>query len=89
MVMILVALVQLKELATIQPGLAVAAFGGVVVLTMLAAMAFDPRLLWQPKRIIMFEGSRGSDLTDIPSAVAKPKRGRRPSSSGWFRSWPC
>ena len=49
-VMILVALVQLKELATIQPGLAVAAFGGVVVLTMLAAMAFDPRLLWQPKK---------------------------------------
>jgi len=49
-VMILVALVQLKELATIQPGLAVAAFGGVVVLTMLAAMAFDPRLLWEPKK---------------------------------------
>jgi paraquat-inducible protein A len=49
-VMILVALVQLKELATIQPGLAVAAFGGVVVLTMLAAMAFDPRLLWQPQK---------------------------------------
>jgi paraquat-inducible protein A len=48
--MILVALVQLKELATIQPGLAVAAFGGVVVLTMLAAMAFDPRLLWEPKK---------------------------------------
>jgi paraquat-inducible protein A len=49
-VMILVALVQLKELATIQPGLAVAAFGAVVVLTMLAAMAFDPRLLWEPQK---------------------------------------
>ena len=49
-VMILVALVQLKGLATIQPGLAVAAFGAVVVLTMLAAMAFDPRLLWEPKK---------------------------------------
>jgi paraquat-inducible protein A len=48
-VMILVALVQLKALATIQPGLAVAAFGAVVVLTMFAAMAFDPRLLWDPK----------------------------------------
>jgi paraquat-inducible protein A len=48
-VMILVALVQLKSLATIQPGLAVAAFGAVVVLTMFAAMAFDPRLLWEPK----------------------------------------
>jgi paraquat-inducible protein A len=48
-VMILVALVQLKGLASIQPGLAVAAFGAVVVLTMFAAMAFDPRLLWEPK----------------------------------------
>ena len=49
-VMILVALVQLKGLATIQPGLAVAAFGAVVALTMFAAMAFDPRLLWEPKK---------------------------------------
>lgn len=49
-VMILVALVQLKGLATIQPGLAVAAFGAVVVLTMFAAMAFDPRLLWESKK---------------------------------------
>jgi len=48
-VMILVALVQLKGLASIQPGMAVAAFGAVVVLTMFAAMAFDPRLLWEPK----------------------------------------
>ena len=48
-VMILVALVQLKGLASIQPGLAVAAFGAVEVLTMFAAMAFDPRLLWEPK----------------------------------------
>jgi len=48
-VLILVALVQLKGLASIQPGLAVAAFGAVVVLTMCAAMTFDPRLLWEPK----------------------------------------
>ena len=49
-VMILVALVQLKALATIQPGPAAAAFGAVVVLTMFAAMAFDPRLLWEPQK---------------------------------------
>jgi len=48
-VTILVALVQLKGLATIQPGPAAAAFGAVVVLTMFAAIAFDPRLLWEPK----------------------------------------
>ena len=43
---ILVALVQLKALATIQAGPAAIAFGAVVVLTMFAAMAFDPRLIW-------------------------------------------
>ena len=48
-VTILVALVQLKSLATINRVPAAAAFGAVVVLTMFAAMAFDPRLLWEPK----------------------------------------
>lgn len=43
---ILVALVQFKALATIQAGPAAIAFGSVVVLTMFAAMAFDPRLIW-------------------------------------------
>lgn len=45
-VAVIVALVQLKALATIQPGAGAAAFGAVVVLTMFAAMAFDPRLIW-------------------------------------------
>jgi paraquat-inducible protein A len=43
---ILVALVQFKGLATIQAGPAAIAFGSVVVLTMFAALAFDPRLIW-------------------------------------------
>ncbi|MCC8403227.1 paraquat-inducible protein A [Paraburkholderia sp. MMS20-SJTN17] len=42
----LVALVQFKALATIQAGNAAIAFGAVVVLTMFAAMTFDPRLMW-------------------------------------------
>ena len=42
----LVALVQFKALATIQAGPAAIAFGAVVVLTMFAAMSFDPRLIW-------------------------------------------
>jgi paraquat-inducible protein A len=42
----LVALVQFKALATIQAGPAAVAFGGVVVLTMFAAMSLDPRLIW-------------------------------------------
>lgn len=43
---ILVALVQFNALATIQAGPGAVAFGAVVVLTMCAAMSFDPRLMW-------------------------------------------
>jgi paraquat-inducible protein A len=43
---VLVALVQFNALATIHAGAAAIAFGAVVVLTMFAAMAFDPRLMW-------------------------------------------
>ena len=45
-VAVLVALVQLGNLMTIHPGPAALSFGAVVVLTMLAANSFDPRLLW-------------------------------------------
>jgi len=45
---ILAALVQFQGLATIQAGPAAVAFGAVVVLTMFAAMSFDPRLIWDP-----------------------------------------
>jgi paraquat-inducible protein A len=45
---ILVALVQLKAVATISAGPAAIAFAGVVVLTMLAAMSFDARAIWDP-----------------------------------------
>lgn len=43
---ILVALVQLGNYMTITPGPGALAFAGVVVLTMFAAMSFEPRLLW-------------------------------------------
>jgi paraquat-inducible protein A len=42
----LVALVQLRALATIRAGPAAVCFGAVVVLTMCATMSFDPRLIW-------------------------------------------
>lgn len=45
---VLVALVQFKTLATIYAGPGAIAFGAVVVLTMLASMSFDPRLIWDP-----------------------------------------
>ena len=43
-----VALVQLDPLVSINPGAGVLFFAAVVVLTMLAAESFDPRLLWDP-----------------------------------------
>jgi len=43
---ILVALVQFGSLVTIDPGAGAIAFAGVVILTMFAARAFDPRLMW-------------------------------------------
>ena len=46
-VTILVALVQARSLATIDPGVGVIAFAAVVVLSMLATMSFDPRLIWE------------------------------------------
>jgi paraquat-inducible protein A len=45
-VVLMVALVQFSTLARIEPGPGAAAFGAVVVLTMLAAQSFDPRLIW-------------------------------------------
>ena len=45
-VTILVALVQVQSLATIAPGSGVLAFAAVVVVSMLATQAFDPRLIW-------------------------------------------
>lgn len=49
---ILVALVQLGNYMTITPGPGALAFAGVVVLTMFAAMNFDPRLLWDRLEIL-------------------------------------
>ena len=45
-VAILVALIRAGNLMAVEPGPAAVAFGSVVVLTMLAAMTFDPRLIW-------------------------------------------
>lgn len=46
MLSILVALVRMGLLASVVPGLGGVCFAGVVILTMLAAFSFDPRLMW-------------------------------------------
>ncbi len=45
-VAILVALVQLKGLISFEPGIAANSFATVVILTMLSALSFDSRLIW-------------------------------------------
>ena len=48
-VAILVALVHLGGLLVIRPGIAALSFAGVVIITMLAAESFDPRLIWDAR----------------------------------------
>jgi paraquat-inducible protein A len=44
---VLVALVKLKQIATVLPGPGLLAFTAVVVLTILASSSFDPKLIWR------------------------------------------
>jgi paraquat-inducible protein A len=46
---VLVSLVKLGQLATVVPGPGLFAFSGVVVFTMLASAAFDPKIIWEPR----------------------------------------
>ncbi|MBF0154243.1 MAG: paraquat-inducible protein A [Magnetococcales bacterium] len=50
MISILVAIVDLGEVATIHPGQGALYFAAVVVITLFAARTFDPRLIWQEER---------------------------------------
>jgi len=50
MISILTGLVRLGFIANVQPGGGALAFAGVVILTMLAADCFDPRLMWDAAR---------------------------------------
>jgi paraquat-inducible protein A len=45
-VTLLVALVKLGSLATIEAGPGAIFFAGVVIITIFAAISFDPRLIW-------------------------------------------
>ena len=51
MELILVALVQFGTIASVYPGPGAIAFAAVVILTMLAARSFDPRLMWDNARL--------------------------------------
>ena len=49
-VSLLAGLVQIQGFAVISAGVGIAAFGSVVVLTMLASLSFDPRLSWDTRQ---------------------------------------
>ena len=46
-VIVLASLIQLGPTMSITPGAATLAFSGVVIVTMLAAMSFEPKLIWK------------------------------------------
>ena len=46
MVAVVAALVQFQPLSEVEPRIGIAWFGAVVIVTMLSAMSFDPRLIW-------------------------------------------
>ncbi|WP_193073294.1 paraquat-inducible protein A [Pseudomonas sp. FME51] len=49
-VALVAALVQFRALSTIEPRMGILFFGLVVVLTMMASMTFDPRLIWDAEK---------------------------------------
>jgi paraquat-inducible protein A len=51
-----VALIQLQPLMSVEPGPGVLFFAAVVVLTMIAAESFDPRLIWDSGAMRRFDG---------------------------------
>ncbi len=59
-------LVSLGLLATIEPGVGVTFFGAAVILTMLAAHSFDPRLIWD-NTTLSSEGMSQGQLPDNES----------------------
>lgn len=50
MLSMLIGLVRLGRIATIEPGVGAVSFAAVVILTMLAANTFDPRLMWDTRQ---------------------------------------
>lgn len=71
---ILVAVVELGALATIEAGPGAVAFGGVVVVTMFAAMSFDPRLIWDSMAPQPAPRSDKFSSTSLPKGTHRMQR---------------
>ena len=68
---ILVALVQFGQLASVYPGPGAVSFAAVVILTMLAAHSFDPRLMWDSARLSASKAN--TRLSEPDAAVDRPR----------------
>lgn len=62
MIAILTSLVNLGQIATIEPGAGALCFAAVVILTMLASMRFDPRLMWDESASNNQDGGPGEEV---------------------------
>ena len=65
-VSLLTALIQIQSLASISAGPGAVAFGAVVVLTMLASLSFDPRIIWDNYNRGHQNRGFDSQLTELP-----------------------
>ena len=74
-VALVAALVKFQTLGDIEPRSGILFFGMVVVLTMLSAMSFDPRLIWD-------NASDDATLSDAPSQAAPARDGALPDPTG-------
>ena len=74
-VALVAALVKFQTLGDIEPRSGILFFGMVVVLTMLSAMSFDPRLIWD-------NAPDDETLSDAPSQAAPARDGALPDPTG-------
>ena len=73
MLSVLTALVQMGLLAKVVPGLGAVAFASVVLLTMLAAFSFDPRVMWDAAEARQARTGAGLAGSGLPEAAAVQK----------------
>ncbi|RZI96753.1 MAG: paraquat-inducible membrane protein A [Variovorax sp.] len=72
-VALLTGLVQIQGFAQITAGVGIAAFGAVVVLTMLASLSFDPRLTWDTPNAEADEAAAKGVSADTPKPPGHEK----------------
>ena len=83
-VALLVGLVRFSGIAEVLPGPGIAAFGAVVVLTLLSSLSLDPRLIWDTRRCRpcltrRSQGGPGEALPDLPAPAAQRSNRFAPS----------